>query len=308
MKQIFVLNDYVLATAKQIGALAKGEIGAFGFDANGAWTPVAEDTASEVITFGIGSGNASPLTTMSIINKVKQASLTKSTYVAEVLPTITIVASVTSYTSNVMDTLNIKIDYEELHNQNIRRNEKFTINIPASATAALLHAAIAAEINAISENFTAVSNGATNVVLTAKSMGILKTPTANLVEFSRYSGAVATTAPTFGITVANGTMGVGTPAQVKEIVDTLYQRFGVGESVNRYERTSLIQEVLGTKYTLLRFKFTEDKETSPTVNTHFTENEIIFACDVSAGSPTTLVADLEDFIKYVFLEVPIPVV
>lgn len=304
MKQIFVLNDIAMATNKALGALAQGEICAYGYDSNGTWVPVVEDTTSEVIQFGIGSGNASPLMTMPIINKVKSAKLTKATWVAEVLPALTVVASVSGYTSHIMDSLTLNLTSEEHFNQNNRKKESFLIPIVAAMTATNLHAAIAAEINLKSENFTAVANGATNVVITAKATGLIS----YTFDFERYSGAAATTAPTFGVTPTLPTEGVGTQAKVKELVDKLYQRFGIGETMNRYEKTSLIQPVTGTKYTMLNFTFIEDKPTGPTVDTHYVENEIIFACDVTAGSPTTLVADLEDFIKYVFLGVPIPVV
>lgn len=304
MKQIFVLNDIAMATNKALGALAQGELGAYGYDSSGTWVPVAEDTSSEVIQFGIGSGNASPLMTMPIIDKVKSAKLTKAAWVAEVLPAVTVVASVSGYTAHVIDSLTLNLTSEEHFNQNNRKKESFLIPIVASMTATQLHAAIAAEVNLKSENFTATANGATNVVITAKATGLISLTT----DFERYSSAAATTAPTFGLTYTTAVEGVGTKAKVTELVDKLYQRFGIGETMNRYEKTSLIQPVTGTKYTLLTFTFIEDKPTSPTVDTHFVENEIIFACDVTAGSPTTLVADLEDFIKYVFLGVPIPVV
>lgn len=294
MKQIFVLNDIALATSKTLAQLAQGELGSFGLDVDAAWKGIDKTSLAPTVQFAVGSGNASPLMTMAIPAKVKNASLVKSTYVAEVLPTLTVVASVTSYTVNAYDAIELVVDYERDFNQNIRNRERFVV--VGQGTLANIHDALAAAVNAKSENFTAVSNGATNVILTAKNSGIIKAST----SFSRYSGASATTAPTFTLTVADGTRGVGTKAIVTEIVDKLYQRFGLGETVNRYEKLSLIQPVKGTKYTLLTFTFTQDIPEGATVDTDWTENEITFACDVTAGSPSTLVADLEDFIKTKF--------
>lgn len=295
MKQIFVVNDMPLATGKALSALAVGELGSFGVDVDSAWKPIDESSAAPIVQFAVGSGNASPLVTMPIPSKVKNASLTVSTYVAEVLPKLTIVASTTSYTANAYDSIEFKLTFDADFNQNTKKYERFVVIGASTPTA--IHNALAEAINERSENFTAVSNGATNVVVTAKRVGDIKLFT----DFSRYSGAAATTAPTFGVTPTVSTHGVGTATYVKDVVDKLYQRFGLGESIHRYEKLSLQQPVNGTKYTILNFTFTQDAVPSgPTVDTDWTENEIIFACDVTAAVPSTLVADLTSFIQTKF--------
>lgn len=303
MKQIFVLSDLPMATNKALSALAVGEICAYGYDANGTFGPVVEDTTSPTIYFGIGNGTASPFLTNGINAKVKQARFVKSTYAAEVLPSVAVIATTTSYAYSPYDEINITLESEELFNQNLKKKEVFTV-LPTANTATSIHGLIAAEITAKSENFTAVHNGATNVTISAKATGIVRCS----IEFVRYSGAAATTNPTFAINPTLATEGVGTKAKVEELVDRLYQNFGIGETIDRYGKTSIKQAVPGTSYTMLRFTYKEDKVTSATVDTHYTDNELIFACDITDGTPSTLVADLEDFINYTFLEVPIPVV
>lgn len=297
MKNTFVLADLALATNKALSALGVGEIGAFAIDTDNVWKPVAADTAATLVGFAVGNGTPAPYRTPMIKTDVKHYGLTKGVYTADVQATLTGVATTTGYTANALDQITVTIEWESPFDNDSRAKEKFTV--VGKGTKETIHTALKDLINIQSKNLTAVVNGTdgvTNFVVTAKNC-------ATFLSYSmvceRYDGAT-TPLPTMAFTPTPPTIGVGTPTKIKALVEESIGHLGNTETIYTYDSKIPRQAVTGSKYTTLTFQYTEDKPTEPVRNTHFPLVELVFACDVTAGSPSTLVADLEEFIGVVF--------
>jgi hypothetical protein len=297
MKNVFVLADLALATSKELSALGVGEIGAFGVDTDNVWKPVAASTTAKLVGFAIGNGTAAPYRTPMIQTAVKNYGLSKAVYAADVEATLTGVVTVTGYTADALDQITLTIESESPFDNDSKAKETFTV--VGKGTKETIHTALKDKINEQSKNFTAVvtgTGGVTNFVVTAKNSS---TFLSYKMTAERYDGA-STPLPTMAFTVTAPTIGAGTPAKVKQLVEAAIGHLGNTETTYTYDSKVPRQAVNGSKYTTLTFQYTEDKPTEPTRNTHFPLVELVFACDVTATTPSTLVDDLETFIGTVF--------
>lgn len=293
----FILKDIVPATTKELSALAEGELGIFLIDgADNAWKPAGTVATGTHAAFGIGQGaGKNPLLSPLIQKDLSRYGLKVSPYAAETAGTATIVAGVAGYTVHAEDYIIVKLKGFSTDDSDFNTgSEMFTI--VGKGTAATIHTAIAAVINEKSERYTAVTTGAdgvTNVIITAKKMADFDVT----ITWGRSPlVAATTTAPTFAVTLAAPTHGIGIPRTIKEEVEEADIHFGRVMTRERYEGAIPTQNVSGTKYTRVAFTYRENKPTFDTVHTSYQENTLVFYCDVTAGSPTTLVADLEEWI------------
>jgi hypothetical protein len=293
MKNVFVLADLALATSKQLSALGVGEIGAFGIDTDNTWKPVASNTTAKFVGFAIGNGTAAPYRTPLIQTDVLNYSLTTAAYAADVHASLVCTPDITGYTANALDQITLVLETESPNNNDSKARETFTI--VGKATVASIASQMAATINQLSKNYTCTSNSTTFTV-TAKDLGVIRY--SYYVE--RYDGAL-TPLPTIAFTTYTPpTFGSGTPDRIKELVDRALGHLGNTETIYSYDRPVPRQAVTGTKYTTLTFGYKENKVTEPTRDTDYPYIELVFACDVTAGNPSTLVADLTTFISTVF--------
>lgn len=292
MTNTFVIADLPLATAKALSALGVGEIGAYGVDTDNTWKPVASNTTAKLVGFAVGNGTAAPYRTPMIKTDVINFSLDTAVYAADVQASLVCTPSITGYTANALDQITLVLESDSPFNNDNKSRETFTI--VGKAALADICSAFSDKINE-SKNYTCVATG-TTFTATAKNLSTIKYS----YYAERYDG-LTTPLPTIAFTTYTApTYGAGTPDRIKELVEKSLGHIGNTETIYTYDSKVPRQAVTGSKYTTLKFQYTENKETEPTRNTDYPLVELIFACDVTAVSPSTLVADLTTFINTVF--------
>lgn len=296
--RIYVISDLPLATNKAITALANQEAGAFGILADGTWSPVASNTTAEYVALAIGnSSQAGKLITPVIKTGVKNYSITTMPYTAEVLPKVEIVIGAVSGIQ-YNDSFTVRLEFHPAITNEGKVTRVFEIvGTTDLASPTAVHAAIANVINTeFSDWFTAVATGATKVAITAKQQGVFKTTT-----YFENPNATGSSVTVTSVTASEGTVPSGTPAQVKELLRRASGEFGSIPTLYSLDRQAPTQAVSGTKYTIVRIQYKEDKPTDVTINTDFPLVTLDFACDVSAVTPSSLVSDLETFFNTVLV-------
>jgi hypothetical protein len=292
MRQLFVLSDVAITAAKQLSALAAGELGTLGFDpADDIFKPVAAGAGSSNVLFAVGNGTANPYKTPLVQQAVKNASVITLAYTAEVKQAKTLTVTASGATLGYGDNITISILKRDIYGTNDDRFEKLTVSgVLADSDA------VAAAINtAIASSKLITSTVATNVV------------TITGVEIAQYEISAlyipdprnTATAPTISFAVAETVapvFGVGTTTDVQAKVKEFAGERGLHENADRYNGYEFEQVVSGTKYNYVIFKFKEDKEINATVNMNYETSEIWFACDVTAGTP---VAVTEAIVAYI---------
>ena len=303
MVKPFIVKDIVPATAKEISALADGELGIYLIDgADNAWKPAGSVATGTHAGFAIGQGTGKNALLSPVIQKnLAFYNVKSNAYLAEASATATVVATVSGYTADASDYIQINLKGFSVENNDFGTGSE-TYTVVGKATGALIHTEIAALINAKSSRYTAVTTGSlgvTNVVITAKEMASFSV---SYVWGRSPLVTATTTAPVLTTTMVEPIFGIGTPRIITTEIEEADWMFGRVGTREKYEGKVPTQSVAGTKYSSVVFKYRENKATTPVRDTHYQENTLVFYCDVTAGSPTTLVADLDAWIAAFFVQ------
>jgi hypothetical protein len=296
MRQIFVLDDVAITAAKELSALAVGELGTLGFDpADDVWKPVAANAGASQIVFAVGNGTGNPYKTPLIQQAVKNASINTLAYTAEVKQAKTLTVAASGATLGYGDNITISIMKRDIYGTNDDRFEKLTVSGVFADSSA-----VAAAINTRLADSKLVTSTVSSAVVTITGVEIAQYEIACVYIPDPRNSA---TAPTISFTVAQTVapvFGVGTTTDVKAKVKEFAGERGLHENSDRYNGYEIEQAVAGTKYNYVVFRFKEDKSINATIHMNYESNEIWFACNVTAGSPVAVTAAIVAYVGTYF--------